>query len=131
MRVDRKSGDHIVTDRQTILIVDDDPFTLEMHCAFFNKDHRVLSAPSGLVALDIASKEHPDLIILDVVMPKMGGYDALLEMRKINPAIKCIFTTGYDKMKVLQNQGVSDEETVLAKPYEVSELSRLIHDRLK
>ncbi|ATX80364.1 PAS domain S-box-containing protein [Mariprofundus aestuarium] len=121
-------------DGETVLLVDDDLSLISTVSEILEGlNYNVLTASNGQEAVETFMIHHHaiKLLILDVVMPIMGGYDALLEMRKINPAIKCIFTTGYDKMKVLQSQDMSDKETVLAKPYEVSELSRLIHDRLK
>jgi len=53
-----------------------------------------------------------------------------LEIRNIDPAIQCIFTTGYDRSKVLQAPGMADVETVLTKPYEVFDLARLVSQKL-
>ncbi len=119
---------------ETILLVDDDESLINTVSEILEDlNYRVLTANNGEKAVETFLVHHHEieLLILDVVMPKMGGYDALPEMRKVHPAIKCIFTTGYDRMKVLQNQGVSDMETVLAKPYEVAELSYLIHEKLE
>lgn len=58
-----------------ILVVDDDPDILRiMPFVFQRKGWRVLTAQSGPEALDVARREHPDLILLDLVLPGMSGY---------------------------------------------------------
>jgi putative two-component system response regulator len=87
------------TIRATILVVDDDPFSLRILDGLLHADYDVLAAPCGERALDIAASEpKPDLILLDVLMPDMDGYGVLSRLRE-NPVtrdIPVIFTTGLD-----------------------------------
>jgi diguanylate cyclase (GGDEF)-like protein len=71
----------ILADTQTILIVDDEPFTLKRLHQAFRGHYRVLFATNGEDALDIAARELPDLVILDVVMPGMSGYEVLRHLK--------------------------------------------------
>ena len=118
---------------QMILLVDDDSALLNtVREILEGLNYRTLTASNGEEAVKTFFDHHDEvkLVIMDVVMPKLGGVDALLEMRKIDPDIRCIFTTGYDKKKVLQTQGISEKESVLTKPYEVTLLSRLVQEKL-
>ena len=67
-----------------ILLVDDDPDILEIIGFNLKRDHYlVFTAENGLEALEIAKKEKPHLIILDVMMPVMDGIEACEKMREI------------------------------------------------
>ena len=89
----------------TILIVDDTPENLSVLGELLQSSYRVRAANSGRRALQIAhGTPPPDLILLDVMMPEMDGFDVLAELRN-NPAtqhIPVIFVTAMD--------GTEDEE---------------------
>jgi two-component system, OmpR family, response regulator MtrA len=69
-----------------ILAVDDEPHILKL-IAFSLKAHgfEVLEASDGLSAVEIAAREHPDLVLLDVMMPALDGYEACRRI-KADPA---------------------------------------------
>lgn len=70
-----------VKSRQKILIVDDVPENLEIINGILEEDYEVFLATSGKQAIDIAVAENPDLILLDVMMPDMNGYDVCRELK--------------------------------------------------
>src|SRR5262249_26390069 len=60
----------------TILVVDDSPVNLQILVRTLNgTGHRILAATAGKSALEIAVRTHPDLILLDVMMPGMDGFE--------------------------------------------------------
>jgi len=70
---------------KTILIVDDledNRFILKQTLLFYNKDLTILEAENGLVAVDSCKKNKIDLVIMDLDMPEMNGFEALSEIRK-------------------------------------------------
>ena len=79
-----------------ILIVDDDPFTFAVLEDTFEDTYQVLRANNGRAALDLAAEEIPDLILLDVMMPGMNGYDVCrrLKSEPQTSNIPIIFITG-------------------------------------
>lgn len=82
--------------RQTILVVDDVKENTKMLSALLSKQARILFSLSGKQALDIIEREIPDLILLDVVMPDLSGYDVCRKL-KSDPRtqdIPIIFVTG-------------------------------------
>lgn len=84
---------------QTILVVDDDPHTLEMHGRIVQAHaptNRVLTARSGREALTILDSEPVDLVLLDLMMPEMDGFEVLEAMRERDAtrAIPVIVVTG-------------------------------------
>ncbi|WP_342303997.1 PAS domain S-box protein [Methanolobus sp. ZRKC5] len=59
----------------TILVVDDDPLNVKLLEVFLSRDYVVRAAYSGSEALDIIGSEHIDLVLLDIMMPGMNGYE--------------------------------------------------------
>ena len=105
---------------QTILVVDDDPGNLGILGQLLHPHYQVMAAPSGERALQIAAGEaKPDLILLDVLMPGMDGYDVLARLRD-NPAtrdIPVIFVTGLDSVEDEEKCLALGAVDYLAKPY--------------
>jgi len=63
--------------KSKILVVDDDPVALETMAAILEtRDYLVLTALSGMEAVEKAGREKPDLIIMDVLMPELDGFAA-------------------------------------------------------
>jgi CheY-like chemotaxis protein len=66
-----------------ILIIDDDPDLIEsMRVVLTSKEHEVISAPGGEEGLEALKKEKPNLVILDVMMPEMDGFEVARKMKK-------------------------------------------------
>jgi signal transduction histidine kinase/AraC-like DNA-binding protein/ActR/RegA family two-component response regulator len=105
---------------RTILVVDDDPDTLEMHIRIVQAHspaYRVLGARNGLEALDVMQRERVDLVLLDLMMPKLDGFGVLEAMREREATreIPVIVLTGQvltEREMARLNQGVA---TVLSK----------------
>lgn len=85
--------------KQIILIVDDEPGNIEILSETLEETYEILAATSGKEALEIVKRQAPDMIILDIVMPVMNGYEVL---RNLNQGlslkeIPVIFITALDK----------------------------------
>ena len=66
-----------------VLIVEDDNFLVEMYTTKFELEgFSVVSAEDGEKGLEVAKNEHPDIILLDILMPKMDGFTTLVELKK-------------------------------------------------
>jgi serine phosphatase RsbU (regulator of sigma subunit) len=78
-----------------VLVVDDEPNNLKLMRQILSEDYRLAFAPSGSTALDIVEKVRPDLILLDIMMPEMDGYEVCRRL-KADPCtrdIPVIFVT--------------------------------------
>jgi diguanylate cyclase (GGDEF)-like protein len=84
--------------KETILIVDDTPANIEILSELLSSEYEVLFATGGEDALEIAVDENPDLILLDVVMPGMDGYEVCSRLKADarTRAIPVIFVTAMD-----------------------------------
>ena len=83
--------------RPTILVIDDDPVFLKLLArTLSSKGYDILSAVEAPVGLEIAMKQSPDLIILDVMMPIINGYNIcrLLKSEQPTKHIPVVFLTG-------------------------------------
>lgn len=85
--------------RPTLLIVDDQPANLELLMATLEAQHRVLFATDGSRALELARRFRPDLILLDVLMPGLDGFEVCtrLQREEATARIPVIFLTGRDR----------------------------------
>jgi len=82
--------------RACVLVVDDDSFNLDLLEDTFEDDYDVVSASDGLSAIDIAMEQVPDLILLDVMMPGVNGYEVCKRLKAHTRTcdIPIIFITG-------------------------------------
>lgn len=85
--------------QQKILIVDDVVINLHLLDGLLKADYTVLMAKNGQQALQLAREHHPDLVLLDVVMPEMDGFAVLQALRHDarTKNIPVIFITGQDR----------------------------------
>lgn len=66
-----------------ILLVEDDPFLLSMYSVKFELEgFKVMTAEDGEKGLSMAKKEKPEIILLDIMLPKMDGFEVLKELKK-------------------------------------------------
>jgi len=117
----------------TILLVDDEDLIRGPHRdMLIDRGYQVYTAEDGLEALEIFAEHgnNIDLVILDVVMPRMDGLNCLLGLRKIDPSIPVIIESGFsseekiDKMKEIGIQGM------IRKPAREQEIYRIIEEIL-
>jgi signal transduction histidine kinase len=82
-------------DKQGILIVDDTPETIKILVDILGSDYRTMVAKNGLRALAHAAKNPPDLILLDIIMPEMDGYEVCRHLKQdpLTAEIPVIFIT--------------------------------------
>lgn len=118
---------------KTILFVDDDAQIRETSKAVLESlGFQALIAADGLEAVDvfIAKQKQIALIIMDVVMPKLGGISAAERIKKIQPDMKIIFATSYDMNSSIPGLPALEKAVVLSKPYTVELLSKKIRAQL-
>lgn len=80
----------------TILVVDDDPANIRVLSGLLKKEYKVVVAKSGQAAINLATQCDPDLILLDVIMPDMNGFDVIKRLKNSTKTqdIPVIFVTG-------------------------------------
>jgi len=126
------SSEVMIGKGETILLVDDNVQVLASSKKVLEKmGYIVITAMDGLEAIDIYTEQHEtiDLIILDLVMPKMCGGDAAREITALFPDVKIMFATAYDSSGKL-TQDMSSEHVLLEKPFAIPLLSAVIREQL-
>ncbi|HLD30982.1 MAG TPA: response regulator [Patescibacteria group bacterium] len=72
-----------------ILLVEDDAFISDIYAAKFKKEGFVVfTALDGEIGLEVSKKELPDIILLDILMPKMDGFQVLTQLKELNQTKK-------------------------------------------
>ncbi|MCW5625752.1 MAG: response regulator, partial [Burkholderiales bacterium] len=92
------------SEMQKVLVVDDDGQNRQLLAELLKTDYKVLLAKSGAMALDLVQRHKPDVILLDVIMPDMDGYEVLRRLKADSDTrtIPVIFISALD--------GARDEE---------------------
>jgi len=106
-----------------ILIVEDEPnMVAGLRDNFEFEGYQVISAPDGVAGLERALSESPDLVILDVMMPRMSGLDVCKQLKAKKPAIPIIMLTarGQEVDKVVGLELGADD--YVTKPFSIREL---------
>ena len=119
---------------QKILVVDDDPAVANMiRLGLLGDDYEVLAADNGRTGLERCVAEHPDLVVLDVMMPEMDGFEVLkrLKAKPATAGIPLVMLTAQDDYSDVvrgQQQGVN---FYCIKPFMPNELTTLLKRILK
>ena len=110
--------------QKTILLVDDDTEIIEtMRTVFDGRGYRVLVARDGNAGLTVAERENPDLIILDMMMPKKSGF-LVLEKLKTRPGglIPTIMITGNEGSRHRAYAEMLGVKDYIRKPFAIEKL---------
>ncbi len=111
-----------MTKKATILVVDDEPHVVRLVKANLESSgYRVLTANEGEQALHMVESESPDLVVLDIMLPKMDGYEACRRIREFSP-VPIIMLTARSAEVDLVHGFESGADDYLTKPFAVTEL---------
>ncbi len=112
-----------------ILIAEDEPDIRELVLFMLRfAGYEVIAATNGEEAVQTASREKPDLILLDVRMPRMTGYDAC-RLMKANPALRdvpIVFLSAKGQEAEIQSGLDAGAEEYLLKPFSPAELTNRV-----
>ncbi|MDV8923032.1 response regulator transcription factor [Streptococcus pneumoniae] len=117
---------------KTILLVDDEVEITDIHQRYLiQAGYQVLVAHDGLEALELFKKKPIDLIITDVMMPRMDGYDLISEVQYLSPEQPFLFITAKTSEQA-KIYGLSlGADDFIAKPFSPRELVLRVHNILR
>jgi signal transduction histidine kinase len=118
---------------ETILLVEDEPLLRQLGCTILRKrGYNVLDAQDGVDALLVAEQHAGtiDLLLTDVVMPRMGGRPLAENLLALRPDVKVIYMSGYTDDVVVRNGLVEATLNFIQKPISPAGLARKIRDVL-
>ena len=117
-----------------ILVVDDEPHNRGLLRAILGARHRILEASRGSEALDIVARERIDLVLLDVMMPGMTGYDVckkIKENRAGEPFLPVLLVTALAEQEQRNLGFLAGADDFLTKPVDRQELLLRVHAFLR
>jgi two-component system cell cycle sensor histidine kinase/response regulator CckA len=110
--------------KKILLVDDDDLVRFAIACLMEDEGFSVLEASCGAQALEIAPHHRPDLVVTDVMMPEMNGWEVAVELRRQMPAIPILFVSGF----LGDHPGSPTENTaLLVKPFSGHALCAVLH----
>jgi CheY-like chemotaxis protein len=128
-----KPSEPIVKGTETVLLVDDEDRVMDVGTKLIEKlGYTVLEARGGRQAVEIykENKDKIDLVLLDIVMPDMGGGEAYDRMKEINPDVKVLLSSGYDIDRDANELLARGCDAFIQKPFSMKELSQAIRNVL-
>ncbi|MFC1852154.1 response regulator transcription factor [candidate division CSSED10-310 bacterium] len=117
-------------EKTKILIADDNQAIRKLLSIFLETEgFQVVEATNGQEALDEFKKEQPHIILLDIMMPKMFGWDVLQKIKQQNPATKVIVMTAVYKKSSYRLTTMHDygADEFITKPFELPQLLDIIN----
>ena len=126
--------DTLPTGDGTVLLVEDEAPLRTLAAETLKRlGYRVLSAGNGLEALVVVDQfaGEIDVVVTDIVMPRMGGAELVEKLRRKRPGFQAIFMSGYTEAAVLESAAIAQDAIVLNKPFSTEALAGKIRDVLE
>ena len=119
---------------KTILIVDDEQDTLDyLSYVLPKRNFKVITADNGFDALQIVREQQVDLVLSDIAMPDLDGYELYSQIRDFDDTIPIVMMTGfgYDPNHVLVKAKKDGLHDIIFKPFEIDDLVHMIKNALE
>jgi DNA-binding response OmpR family regulator len=121
----------LVMTKKRILIVDDEVHIRTIITVHLSPQYYIQSACDGYDALQILSHTSFDLMIVDIMMPRIKGVEVIVEARTLHPDLAIIAISGADERDIyLKAAALFGAETILHKPFKLRELEALVAKKL-
>jgi two-component system, cell cycle sensor histidine kinase and response regulator CckA len=118
--------------RATLLLVEDDEQVRRFVRSLLSSENlNIIEARTGAEGLRAAKAPVPiDILLTDMLLPELSGYDLAIEVRLLFPAVRIIMMTGYIEGEIVQ-RGVSElHASFIDKPFPPAELRRLVAEAI-
>ena len=117
-------------EKPLVLVVDDDPTNLRILVSKLNREYRLGVAKSGTKALEYMGKQIPDLVLLDVMMPDMDGFQVLQKIREKNNVPVLMLTAKSDEEDKVSGLRLGADD-YLTKPFGINELMARVNSLIR
>lgn len=112
--------------RRRLLIVDDEPLILEVLTEHFKGEYEVETALNGADALGAILRERPDIVLLDINMPRMNGVQVLKDIKQIDDSIAVIMVTASEQVTMAAEALRSGAFGYVPKPFDFRYLDHML-----
>jgi CheY-like chemotaxis protein len=126
---EKSDATEMIKGNGTILLIDDEKMILDVGCELLAElGYKVLCAQSGREAIEVFQKipDKVDLVIMDMIMPDMGGGETFDRLREINPKVKVLLSSGYSvdgQAAKIMHRGC---DGFIQKPFNLNQLAEKI-----
>lgn len=114
------------TQAKRILIVDDEPLITEVLSEHFKGDYEVETALNGTDALTAILRTRPDIVLLDINMPRMNGVEVLRDIKQIDQTIAVIMVTANEQISLAAEALKSGAFGYVPKPFDFRYLDHMV-----
>ncbi|TDF38349.1 diguanylate cyclase [Alteromonadaceae bacterium M269] len=120
-------------ERASVLIVDDEPINISLLAEFLSKDYQILFSTSGAEAIELVRTKRPDLVLLDIGLPDIDGYEVCKQLKanQMTQNVPIVFSTAKDSTEdevVGLNIGASD---YITKPYNMELIKARVKNQIR
>ena len=112
--------------KPTILVCDDEEGIRESFKLILEEQYQLRFVTNGLEALELLKSSSPDLMLLDIKMPKMHGMEILKQVKKLKPSLPVIIVTGYQSVEMAQEAIKNGAADYIPKPFESKDILKAI-----
>jgi len=112
--------------RRRLLIVDDEPLILEVLSEHFKAEYEVETALNGADALGAIVRARPDVVMLDINMPRMNGVEVLKDIKQIDDSIAVIMVTANEQVSLAAEALKSGAFGYVPKPFDFRYLNHML-----
>ncbi len=120
-------------EKPRILIIEDNADTRKFLESMLGKEFEIISAENGVIGIDYARNKSPDLILLDIMLPILSGYDAcsLLKKDEKTKRIPIIFLSAKNTVSDITHGLTAGADDYIPKPFDYKELVARVRTRLR
>ena len=120
--------------KDTVLIVEDEDILRDLLSLMFEENgFKVLAAVDGIDALEVftAHKDEIGVVLSDIGLPRLGGWETFLKMREIDPELKVILASGFYNTGVKEELLKAGAKNFIQKPYNTKEVITMLREMLE
>lgn len=123
--------EEVMPQRPVVLIADDEQQIRDVLRTFLMDEYTLLLAEDGGQAVETAQNDSPDLILMDIKMPRLNGWEAIHEIRSRGSKIPIIVISGFSDFWDPALAGKLGVREVLTKPFDLFQLRELIRKEIQ
>jgi DNA-binding NtrC family response regulator len=128
----KNQSDNLMKGKKILIVDDEQPYRVFMRKLFERHGCKVETTASGLVSLEIANQDTPDVLIIDWMLKNsIDGLQVAAELRKLNPDLVTILITGYPSAELQEKTKEVPRTLFMYKPFDTEDLLTVVQAALE
>jgi two-component system cell cycle sensor histidine kinase/response regulator CckA len=132
--VPRDDAGHLARGNETVLVVEDDPSLRDLIARVLRglgyAVHEAVNGNDAVQMVHEGNRKKIDLLVTDVVMPRMGGRELVEKIKTVQPEMKVLYISGYTEGSITNHVVFDQEDTFLQKPFSLKDLTKKVREVL-